>query len=191
MKSRPSGNHARRGMGFEGLIEYSNQIYLQRDIAVINKRPTPVKVINMTGGRITYAVFEKPSTVDFDGIYKGRPIQFEAKSTQELTRFDLKNVEQHQVDHLARCHKHGGICFLLIEFAKHGTVYLIPYETFLHYWYNRKPGVKGTQSISLSDMEVNAYEVREGHVPVDFLEVVDRIWGDSGGLEVSQPHATV
>ncbi|OTX33627.1 Holliday junction resolvase [Bacillus thuringiensis serovar brasilensis] len=32
------------------------------------------------------------STVDYDGVYKGRAIEFEAKSTENVTRFDLKNI---------------------------------------------------------------------------------------------------
>lgn len=175
-REKGTTNYARRGMGFEGLIDYSNLMYLQKDIAVINKRPTPVKVIRMTFGRITDGVYEKPSTVDYDGIHRGKSIHFEAKSTHELNRFDLKNVEDHQVEHLERCHRHGAICFILIEFAKHGTVYLMPYITFKHYWNSRQAGVRGTQSISLSEFEVNAFEVRSGRVPLDYLNVVDQIW---------------
>lgn len=175
-RSRAADNHARRGMGLEGLIDYSNAMYLQRDTAIINKRPTPIKVIRMVKGRITDAVFEKPSTVDYDGTYQSKSIVFEAKSTQELNRFDLKNVEEHQARYLERCHRHGAICFFLIEFAAHGTVYLLPYTAFRQYWARRRPGTRGTQSIPLSELELTAYEVEPGRVGLDYLKVVDRIW---------------
>lgn len=175
-RSRAADNHARRGMGLEGLIEYANTLYLQKDIAVITKRPTPIKVTRMLRGRITDGVYEKPSTVDFNGAYRGKPVEFEAKSTQELNRFDLKNVEEHQVQHLEACQRHGAICFFLIEFAKHGTVYLLPYEAFRHFWSRRQPGTRGTQSIALTELELNAYEVDSGRVGLDYLKVVDKVW---------------
>lgn len=175
-RSKTSVNHARRGMSLESYIDFANLLYLQKDIAVINKRPTPIKVIRMNKNRITDGVYEKPSTVDYDGTYREKSIVFEAKSTQELTRFPLSNVEDHQADYLERCHRHGAICFLLIEFAAHRTVYLLPYDSFRHYWQARKPGTRGTQSIPLADLEVNAYEVESGRVGLDYLKVVDRIW---------------
>lgn len=36
-------NFANRGMAFEGLIDYSNAMYESKEIALIKKRPTPVK----------------------------------------------------------------------------------------------------------------------------------------------------
>ncbi len=57
---------------------------------VINKRPTPVKVLKSKGGRVLNGFYEVKSTVEYNGVYKGRAIAFEAKSTENATKFDLK-----------------------------------------------------------------------------------------------------
>lgn len=43
---------------------------------------------------------------------------FEAKSTENPTHFDLKNIVQHPLDYLKTAEKMGAICFFLIEFSK-------------------------------------------------------------------------
>lgn len=174
---------ANRGMSFEQSLDYTNQFYENAGIAVINKRPTPVKILGQNARRMIHGYLEKPSTVDYDGTYQGRSIVFEAKSTQELTRFPLANIHQHQVDYLAKCHGCGAISFMLIEFAKHQTVYLLPYEVLAQYWQRAKVGGRGTKSIPLQDFDVYAYEVQSGRVPIDYLAVVNQIW-NIGGVAV-------
>ena len=80
---------------------------------LISKRPAPVKVLNK-GGRVLNEFYEAKSTVDYDGVYKGRAITFEAKSTEKDTRFDLKNIAQYQLDYLEKAEKMGAICFFLM-----------------------------------------------------------------------------
>ncbi|MFS1511733.1 Holliday junction resolvase RecU [Chengkuizengella sp. SCS-71B] len=168
--------YANRGMGFEQLIDYTNAMYERNGQAVINKRPTPVKILGiLSGGRIS-GFLQKPSTVDYDGTYQGRSIVFEAKSTKELNRFPLKNIENHQYEYLEKSHKHGAISFILISFEKHRTIYLMPFITLKHYWEGRVKGGRGTQSISLETLDVNGYLIDQGKVPVDYLKVVDQVW---------------
>lgn len=40
----------------------------------------------MVYGRVKDGYYESKSTVDYDGVYKGRAIAFEAKSTNEMKR---------------------------------------------------------------------------------------------------------
>lgn len=169
--------YANRGVDFENLIEFSNRQYEARGLAIVNKRPTPVKIMQKLNGGWIKGFLDKQSTVDFDGTIRGgRSIVFEAKQIKKENRFDLKNIEPHQVDYLAKCHALGAISFLLIEFAGLKTVYLLPYETLKYYWERRQKGARGTQSIPLSDLEVNAWVVRSGKVPVDYLPVVNKVW---------------
>ncbi|WP_245671855.1 Holliday junction resolvase RecU [Desulfuribacillus stibiiarsenatis] len=161
-------------MSFEALIEYTNKLYEQTGRAIVTKRPTPVKVLKLVNGRIKDGWFEKPSTVDYEGTFQGRSVNFEAKSTKELTRFDLKNIHDHQVQHLKKCHEHGGISFILVEFRTQRKTFLMQYETFAGYWSRRVRG--GTKSISFDEFEHTAYEVPRGKVPVDYLSVVQKIW---------------
>lgn len=84
-----------RGMAFEMLINLSKEMYQREGVALINKHATSVKVLKSAGGRVLNGFYEAKSTVDYDGVYKGRAIAFEAKSTENATRFDLKNIAQH------------------------------------------------------------------------------------------------
>lgn len=163
-----------RGAAFENLINFTNDLYEARKLAVINKRSTPVKVTKSSGTRVLAGFFEARSTVDYDGVYRGRAIFFEAKTTQELDRFDLKNIANHQYEHLQKCHEFGALCFVLVEFRKHHKSYVLPFETLRAYVTAAAKG--GRKSMTLDNFEVEAYEVSKGRVPFDYLAAVDRVW---------------
>ena len=94
---------ANRGMSLEEDINLSNDYYRDNEIALINKRPTPINIVKVDysrGARITDAYFEKQSTTDYNGVYKGRYIDFEAKNTKSNTAFPLSNISEHQIVHL-------------------------------------------------------------------------------------------
>ena len=123
-----SFSHGNRGMNLEEDINLSNEYYRANGLCLITKRPTPINVVKVDytkGAIITNAYFEKQSTTDYNGVYKGRYIDFEAKSTLKLTSFPLANISKHQIEHLKQVLKHGGIAFFLIEFAKLNQVYLL------------------------------------------------------------------
>ena len=169
-------SYSNRGMAFENLLNHSNDTYRRKDIAIVNKRPTPIRVIQQAGSKIV-GFFERPSTVDYDGTYKGRPIVFEAKATRELARFPLSNIEEHQVKYLQDQARHGAIAFLLIVFEKiNQNTYLVPVSVLTHYW-DRRSNKHGTASIPLNEIEVYGYRVDAGRVPVDYLKAVDKVWG--------------
>lgn len=84
----------KRGAELENAINYTNQVYTQRGMAVVNKRPTPIKVTKSKGTRVLSGFFEEKSTVDYDGVYKGHSLCFEAKSTAEHLRFPLDNISK-------------------------------------------------------------------------------------------------
>ncbi|MEC0173027.1 Holliday junction resolvase RecU [Paenibacillus graminis] len=168
-------NYGNRGMVFESHIELSNRMYEAQGSAVINKRPTPVKVLQQYGGYITKAVFEKPSTVDYDGIYRGRRIDFEAKDVTDFVRLDLSRIEDHQYQHLENSHKHGSMAFILVRFGRNQKMYLLPFVALRVFKQaSELPG--GRKSISIDDFEIEGYEIRNGRVPVDYLAAVDKIW---------------
>ena len=119
---------ANRGMSLEEDINLSNDFYRDAGIALINKRPTPINIVKVDyskGARITDAYFEKQSTTDYNGVYKGRYIDFEAKNTKSTTSFPLSNISEHQIIHLKNVLKHGGIAFFIISFQMKDEIYLL------------------------------------------------------------------
>jgi len=174
-------SRANRGMAFEMLIEFCNKQYEGREIALINKRPTPVKITSVIGNRVT-GMLTKPSTVDYDGHYRQRGIAFEAKSVSEGDRFPLSNLEKHQFDYLARAHYIGNaVSFLLVEYRSAGRTFLLPYPVLERIWRSQSAAVRGSKSIYITDMERDGFEVKAGRgVPIDYLAVVDVVWGTGG-----------
>ena len=119
---------ANRGMSLEEDINLSNDYYREQGIALITKRPTPINIVKVDyskGARITDAYFEKQSTTDYNGVYQGRYIDFEAKNTKSKTAFPLSNISEHQIIHLKNVIKHGGIAFFIISFQMMNEVYLL------------------------------------------------------------------
>jgi recombination protein U len=169
-------SQANRGQAFEDLINFANNQYRTQQIALIHKRPTPIKALKTKGSRILSGVYESKSTVDYDGVYQGKALYFEAKSTREKTRFDLSNVSQHQIIHLEEAEKNGAVCFFLIEFAALHEIYFLPFPTVRHYLLNAANG--GAKSIPYDDFKFYAWEVtKTKRALLDYLVHVDRMSG--------------
>ena len=120
--------YGNRGMSLEDDINLTNDFYITNDIACIHKKPTPIGIVNVdykiNKAIIKEAYFEKPSTTDYNGIYKGNYIDFEAKETIH-NYFPLNNIHKHQVEHLDRISKMGGIGFLIVCFKKNNLTYVL------------------------------------------------------------------
>ena len=112
-------NYGNRGMVLESDINETNKYYLDNNIAVIYKKPTPVKILHLdyNTNKITNAYFETQSTLDYNGVYKGKYIEFDAKETKNKTSFPLANIHNHQIKHIENIINNNGICFLIVRFV--------------------------------------------------------------------------
>jgi len=109
-KKNISENHAKvsaanRGRALEDEINEMNSYYLKNDIAIIHKKPTPITVVKVdypkrTAAKITEAYYKLPSTTDYNGIYKNRYVDFEAKECRSRTAFPFSSIHPHQIEHL-------------------------------------------------------------------------------------------
>ena len=127
-KKELSISSANRGMDLEGDINLSNEYYKSKNICLVTKRPTPINIVKVDyskGAKITHAYFESQSTTDYNGVYRGKYLDFEAKNTKNKTSFPLANVTKHQIEHLKLVLKHGGIAFFIIQFETLEKVYLL------------------------------------------------------------------
>ena len=108
-------------MTLEDDLNDTNQYYLDQGIAVIHKKPTPIQIVNVdypkrSAAVIKEAYFKQASTTDFNGVYKGKYIDFEAKETKQTTSFPLKNFHLHQIVHMKNVLDQKGICFVFYVF---------------------------------------------------------------------------
>ena len=178
MRNNPfSNNFANRGMTLENDINITNKYYLEKDIGVIYKKPTPIKVSKVSypsrsSTIIKEAFYEKPSTTDYNGIYKGKYIDFDAKEVKNGKSFPLSNIHKHQLDHLNKIYNHGGISFLIVRFYVNNTTYFIETTKIMNFL-----NTNNRASIPLEYFEKEAYKIKEGYIPrVDYLKIIDDLY---------------
>ena len=171
-------NHSNRGMSFENMINETNEFYLSNDIAIIHKKPIPIQIVKVdypsrSGAVIKEAYYKVPSTTDYNGIYKGKHLDFEAKETINKTSFPLSNIHSHQIDHLISIENHGGISFVLIFFKIHDEIYLLETKYLKDFV---KRSISGRKSITYDEIKEYGHIVKEGYAPrIGYLKVVDEI----------------
>lgn len=170
-----------RGMTLEDDINETNEYYRAHDIAIIHKKPTPLQIVNVhypkrSAAVVTEAYFKKPSTTDYNGVYKGKYIDFEAKETKNKTSFPLKNFHDHQITHMESVMKHDGISFAILRFSILDEVYLLEAKHILAYFYNKELKRK---SIPKSAIEEKGFLIPLGYHPrIDYLKIVDKLIKD-------------
>ena len=164
---------ANRGMDFEEDINISNEYYRSKGICLITKRPTPINIVKVDythGAKITHAYFEEQSTTDYNGVYKGKYIDFEAKNTKNKTSFPLANITKHQIEHLKLVILHGGIAFFIIQFETLNKVYLLDASYVIKCY---EEGER--KSIPLSCFEANGIEIERSYNPrLKYIEAIDK-----------------
>lgn len=169
-----SDGHTNRGMRLEADLNDTNKYYRECDKALIYKKPTPVQVVRVeyparNKAKIVEAYYKTPSTTDYNGIYRGRYIDFEAKETKNKTSFPFFLIHPHQITHLKKVHKHGGIGFFVIRFSTLGLTYLVDAPELISYMEQ-----SDKRSVPLKWFQMHAHSIPEGYIPrLDYLKIVD------------------
>ncbi len=161
------------GMNLESDINHTNEYYVNKRTAFIYKKPTPIKLVKVDykKGKIEEAYFEKPSTTDYNGIYKGKYIDFEAKETINKSGFPLNNIHKHQIEHIRNIENENGICFLIVRFTKLNKTYLLMAKEFLSFIDNNKKS-----TIPIKYFEEYGHLIKEKYYPrVDYIEVINNL----------------
>ncbi|MFD2658521.1 Holliday junction resolvase RecU [Gracilibacillus thailandensis] len=162
--------YGKRGMELEEIIEFTNNAYKNKGLALVDKVPTDWTVhYDKKQRKVIYAYPNKKGLVDFLGISHGRSIAFDTKSTNSRTSFPLNNIEKHQMEYLLKHKDQGGISFFIIEFAKHLEHYFLPIDKANEWWENMKNG--GRKSIPYEWFVYKCDLIKSGHgVPLDYLK---------------------
>ena len=173
-------NYKNRGMDLENLINDACKYYLEHDMAVIYKKPTPIGVVDVdykNGAVINKAYFKEPSTLDYNGIYKGKYIEFDAKECVSKTSFPLSNIHLHQIKHIEHILKHGGIAFLII--SMNSNYYLFKGDDLISFIRDNK-----RKSIPYSLIQEIGYPLQFNYnIGIDYLKGIEEAYKGVGYFE--------
>ena len=161
-----------RGSAFEEVINMTNDIYAQKDLALVQKIPTPITPIEIDkqSRHITMAYFEKDSTVDYIGVVQGIPICFDAKECHTDT-FPMRNIHEHQLHFMEKFEKQGGISFLLIYFTARGEYYYLPFRILKQYVQRMEEG--HAKNFKYDELDPKYFIQSEGGALVHYLEAIN------------------
>ncbi len=173
---KPVINYKNRGMTLEDDLNSTNEFYREENRAIIYKKPTPITISKVEFNSnhekvIKEAYFRVPSTTDYNGIYKGKYIDFEAKETK-LIKFPLINIHAHQIEHLRKVYEHGAIAFLIVRFTSLNETYFLDIKDLIYYLNNFK------KSFIPHDFFItNGHLIKEKYNPrVDYISIIDDIY---------------
>lgn len=174
-------SHGNRGMNLETLINETNEYYLKKDIALIYKKPTPIGISKVKYENekkiLEKGYFKEKSTLDYNGLYQGYYIEFEAKESLNNKAFPLANIKSHQTTHIRNVIKHHGISFLIIKI--NNTYYYLDGHDYLDFidHFDRK-------SIPIDYLNDKGEIIKLGYNPnLDYLKIIDKRYGIKDGLK--------
>ena len=162
-----------RGSTLEDLINRSNEQYLEKGLALIQKIPTPITPIKIDKEHrhITLAYFDQKSTVDYIGAVQGIPVCFDAKECTSNT-FALQNIHEHQVRFMEQFEKQGGISFLIIFYTARNELFYLPYADMRRFWERAKSG--GRKSFRYEELNQDFRIHSTGGILVPYLETIQK-----------------
>lgn len=176
-------DYKNRGMDLEAIITEACNYYIDNDVAIIYKKPTPIGVVDVDyshGAIIKKAYFKEPSTLDYNGIYHGKYIEFDAKECHGKSSFPISNIHKHQITHIDRVLRHGGIAFLIINM--NNLFFILKGEDLLSFLKN-----ESRKSIPFD------YLLKKGipldyryHIGLDYIKGIDTILKESDICENTQ-----
>lgn len=172
-KRKNSILYGNRGMDLEDSLNLANNYYSENKIAFIYKKPTPIGIVQTGYENNNYiikkAYFKEPSTLDYNGLYKGNYVEFEAKETKNKTSFPLANIHEHQINHMKNIYEHKGIVFLIIKMNNY--FYLLKGEDFLDYL-----NKCDRKSIPYEYIQEKGFLIKENFNGLDYLNGIDRAY---------------
>ena len=161
-----------RGMFLENIINESNTYYNSIEKSLIFKKPTPIKVLNVTypnnrSHLIDKAVYSSISTLDYNGIYREKYIEFDAKECHSKSSFPLSNIKEHQLNHIKSVIKQKGIVFLIIYM--NNEFFLLKGNDIINYIENND-----RKSIEFDYIKTKGIKISESYLPrLKYLDAVD------------------
>ena len=161
-----------RGSTLEDMVNRTNERYLEKGLALIQKIPTPITPVQIDKEHrhITLAYFEQRSTVDYIGAVQGIPVCFDAKECVADT-FPLQNIHAHQVKFMGDFERQGGIAFLIIYYSQKNCLYYMRYEELLDFWKRAENG--GRKSFRFDELNKDFFMMLQNGCYVPYLDAMN------------------
>jgi recombination protein U len=185
---RGRSGYANRGMTFEALVEFANEAYRRKGVAVILKQSTKFLPIRDARGVIVTAKVEEKASVDYIGRYASIPVAVEAKHT-EGPRIRFDRVQDHQRDYLDDWSRNtGAMAAVLVSFGMN-RFFAVPWPFWnaarvawehghesisveVYGWTWRTPGMASVSAEQL----LPEWEIRQGgEFGLNYLQIFDRM----------------
>lgn len=162
-----------RGSTLEDLVNRTNEKYLENNLALIQKIPTPITPINIDKDtrHITLAYFDQKSTVDYIGVVQGVPVCFDAKECHTDT-FPLANIHEHQVKFMENFEKQDGVAFILISYTHKNEFYYMRFEELYKFWKRMQEG--GRKSFRYEELDDRFFLNEKPGVFIPYLESLQK-----------------
>lgn len=160
-------------MTLESDINQTNTYYKENNIALVYKKPTPIKVVKVEypQNKIKEAYFNEPSTLDYIGIYKGTYLEFDAKETISKTSFPISNIHKHQLEHIKNVIYHKGLAYLIVRFTILNKTYLLTGKNLIDFI-----NTNTRKSIPLDYFKEKGFFIELKYTPrVDYIKIIDNI----------------
>lgn len=160
-----------RGSVLEDMINRTNELYLEKGLALIQKIPTPITPIKIDkdSRHITLAYFDQKSTVDYIGCVQGIPVCFDAKECNTDT-FSMQNLHEHQVFFMQNFEKQGGISFLLIYYTHKNEILYLTSKDMFRFWKRMEEG--GRKSFRYDEIDTDYLLPKKPGVLVPYLDAL-------------------
>ena len=166
-----------RGSVLEDFINRTNEKYLENNLALIQKIPTPITpiTIDKESRHITLAYFDQKSTVDYIGVVQGIPVCFDAKECAANT-FSLQNIHEHQVTFMEQFEKQGGIAFFLIYYSSEDIYYYLRLKELLVFWKRARCG--GRKSFRYEELSKDYFFSQQHGIYLPYLDMINKDLND-------------
>ena len=99
-----------RGSTLEDMVNRTNEWYLEKNLALMQKIPTPITPVRMD------------------------------KEHSVAETFPLQNIHEHQVEFMKNFEKQQGVAFVLIYYSSRNILYYMRFEELYRFWMRAQNG---------------------------------------------------
>lgn len=153
MPVKPLASTANLGKPFEEALEAMHALYVAGGRAAVTRIPAPMKPIGKAVRGVFPAIYVKRGAPDFHAQVDGHSLLFDAKSTIDADRWELKDLPGHQAGAFDRHEAQRGRAFVLLLLGK--VVYLLPWAALAPRYrrWERGEAARGEASLTVADCD--------------------------------------